>query len=223
MFGGQRKNLYSNYLRNAGTLSKIVLTNGVWIWAIRIVMWTCWRFLVHFVYQRTNWACFSINACTLTSEYGSVRYVSTLQKRWCWNIQIIATTSFQLSVDSLVELIFTESSRQKKAVLLQHGETSNQQKQHKMVQIEHNHFFVKYQRKSKIFIKKQPKRCRIRMNATHEQVKTTPSFGEIHYICDMKEIIETMPRIELALIIIGVFVLILGIILGYAMIHEYRM
>ena len=60
-------------------------------------------------------------------------------------------------------------------------------------------------------------------NATHEQVKTTPSFEEIHYICDMKEIIETMPRIELALIIIGVFVLILGIILGYAMIHEYRM
>ena len=60
-------------------------------------------------------------------------------------------------------------------------------------------------------------------NATHEQVKTTPSFGEIHYICDMKEIIETIPRIELALIIIGVFVLILGIILGYAMIHEYRM
>ena len=31
-----------------------------------------------------------------------------------------------------------------------------------------------------------------------------------------------MPRSELALIIIGVFVLILGIILGYAMIHEYR-
>ena len=91
-----------------------------------------------------------------------------------------------------------------------------------MTQIQHNHFFVKYQRKSKIFIEKQPKRCRIPTNATHEQVKTTPSFGEIHYICDMKEIIETMPRIELALIIIGVFVLILGIILGYAMIHEYR-
>ena len=92
-----------------------------------------------------------------------------------------------------------------------------------MIQIQHNHFFVKYQRKSNIFIEKQPKRCRIRRNATHEQVKTTPSFGEIHYICDMKEIIETIPRIELALIIIGVFVLILGIILGYAMIHEYRM
>ena len=54
-------------------------------------------------------------------------------------------------------------------------------------------------------------------------IKTAPSFGKIHYICNMKEIIETMPRIELALIIIGVFVLILGIILGYAMIHEYRM
>ena len=39
----------------------------------------------------------------------------------------------------------------------------------------------------------------------------------------MKEMLETMPRIELALIIIGVSVLILGIILGYAMIHEYRM
>ena len=61
------------------------------------------------------------------------------------------------------------------------------------------------------------------MNATHEQVKTTLSFEEIHYICDMKEIIETIPRIELALIIIGVFVLISCIIFGYAMIHEYRM
>ena len=61
------------------------------------------------------------------------------------------------------------------------------------------------------------------MNATHEQGKAAPSFVEIHYICNMKEVIETMPRIELALIIIGVLVLILGIILGYAMIHEYRM
>ena len=50
-----------------------------------------------------------------------------------------------------------------------------------------------------------------------------PFFDEKHYLCAIKEIIETMPRIELALIIIGVFVLILGIILGYAMIHEYRM
>ena len=32
------KNLYSNCLRSAETLSKTVLTNGVWIWAIRIVM-----------------------------------------------------------------------------------------------------------------------------------------------------------------------------------------
>ena len=37
------------------------------------------------------------------------------------------------------------------------------------------------------------------------------------------EIFETMPRIELALLIIGAGALILGIILGYAMIHEYRM
>ena len=39
----------------------------------------------------------------------------------------------------------------------------------------------------------------------------------------MKEIIETMPRIELALIIIGVAALMLGIIFIYVMIHEYRM
>ena len=38
----------------------------------------------------------------------------------------------------------------------------------------------------------------------------------------MKEMIETMPRIELALIIIGVFVLVLCIIFGYAMINDYR-
>ena len=39
----------------------------------------------------------------------------------------------------------------------------------------------------------------------------------------MKEMIETMPRIELALIIIGVFALMLGIIFVYVMIHKYRM
>ena len=49
-------------------------------------------------------------------------------------------TSFPLSVDSLVALIFTESSRQKKAARLQNGETSNLQMQHKMIQIEYNHF-----------------------------------------------------------------------------------
>ena len=38
----------------------------------------------------------------------------------------------------------------------------------------------------------------------------------------MKEILETMPRIELALIIIGVAALMLGILFGYVMIHEYR-
>ena len=61
------------------------------------------------------------------------------------------------------------------------------------------------------------------MNATHEQGRAAPSFGEIHYICTMKELLETIPRIELALIIIGVFALMLGILFGYVMIHEYRM
>ena len=48
-------------------------------------------------------------------------------------------------------------------------------------------------------------------------------FGEMPYICTMKEILETIPRIELALIIIGMAALMLGIIFVYAMIHEYRM
>lgn len=39
----------------------------------------------------------------------------------------------------------------------------------------------------------------------------------------MKELLETMPRIELALLIIGAFVLLISIILGYAMINEYKM
>ena len=39
----------------------------------------------------------------------------------------------------------------------------------------------------------------------------------------MNDILETMPRIEFALIIIGVAALMLGIIFIYAMIHEYRM
>ena len=48
--------------------------------------------------------------------------------------------SFLPSVDSLVALIFTESSRQKKAVLLQNGEPSSLQMQHKKIQIERIHF-----------------------------------------------------------------------------------
>ena len=39
----------------------------------------------------------------------------------------------------------------------------------------------------------------------------------------MKELLETIPRIELALLIIGAFVLMISIILGYAMINEYKM
>lgn len=99
-----------------------------------------------------------------------------------------------------------------------------------MTQIEHNHHFVKYQRKSNFLSKNSQKGVAfLRMrhlfgrNATHEQGKKAPSFVEKHYFCAMKEVIETMPRIELALIIIGVFVPISCIIFGYAMIHEYRM
>ena len=60
-------------------------------------------------------------------------------------------------------------------------------------------------------------------NATPIQRNATPFLKKKHYICTMKEILETMPRIELALIIIGVAALMLGILFGYVMIHEYRM
>lgn len=39
----------------------------------------------------------------------------------------------------------------------------------------------------------------------------------------MKEIFEAMSRTELTLFIIGIFVLIIGIIFAFAMIHEYKM
>ena len=60
-------------------------------------------------------------------------------------------------------------------------------------------------------------------NATPIQRNATPFLKKKHYICTMKEILETIPRIELALIIIGVAALMLGILFGYVMIHEYRM
>ena len=60
-------------------------------------------------------------------------------------------------------------------------------------------------------------------NATPIQWNATPFSKKKHYICTMKELLETIPRIELALIIIGVFALMLGILFGYVMIHEYRM
>ena len=63
-----------------------------------------------------------------------------------------------------------------------------------------------------------------RRTGSQQYFKLRAVFGSFgcRILCDMKKMIETLPRIELALIIIGVFVLILGIILGYAMIHEYR-
>ena len=48
----------------------------------------------------------------------------------------------------------------------------------------------------------------------------TPFLKKKHYICTMKEILETMPRIELALIIIGMAALMLGIIFGYLFISD---
>lgn len=57
-------------------------------------------------------------------------------------------------------------------------------------------------------------------NATPKQRNATPFLKKKHYICTMKEILETMPRIELALIIIGMAALMLGIIFGYLFISD---
>ena len=57
-------------------------------------------------------------------------------------------------------------------------------------------------------------------NATPKQRNATPFLKKKHYICTMKEILETIPRIELALIIIGVAALMLGIIFGYLFISD---
>ena len=60
-------------------------------------------------------------------------------------------------------------------------------------------------------------------NATLGQGKWTPPLNEKHYFLGMKELFENMPDIKLALIIIGVSVLIVSLLLGYAMIYDYRM
>ena len=57
-------------------------------------------------------------------------------------------------------------------------------------------------------------------NATPIHRNATPFLKKKHYICTMKEILETMPRIELALIIIGTAALMLGIIFGYLFISD---
>ncbi|MBL1008429.1 MAG: hypothetical protein JJO71_32950 [Escherichia coli] len=57
-------------------------------------------------------------------------------------------------------------------------------------------------------------------NATPIQRNATPFLKKKHYICTMKEILETIPRIELALIIIGMAALMLGIIFGYLFISD---
>ena len=46
----------------------------------------------------------------------------------------------EIVVDSLAARIFTESSRLKKTVLLQNGETSTLQMLHKMILMKYNHF-----------------------------------------------------------------------------------
>ena len=99
-----------------------------------------------------------------------------------------------------------------------------------MIQIESNHFFVNTKEKAKFLSKNSQKgvafigmRHLFDRNATPKQRNATPFLKKKHYICTMKEILETIPRIELALIIIGVFALMLGILFGYVMIHEYRM
>ena len=57
-------------------------------------------------------------------------------------------------------------------------------------------------------------------NATPKHRNATPFLKKKHYICTMKEILETIPRIELALIIIGMAALMLGIIFAYLFISD---
>lgn len=57
-------------------------------------------------------------------------------------------------------------------------------------------------------------------NATPKQRNATPFLKKKYYICTMKEILETIPRIELALILIGMAALMLGIIFGYLFISD---
>ena len=59
-------------------------------------------------------------------------------------------------------------------------------------------------------------------NATPKQRNATPFLKKKHYICTMKNIIEAFMKEEQAIFIVALCLLLFAIVMGYAMVQDYR-
>ena len=59
-------------------------------------------------------------------------------------------------------------------------------------------------------------------NATPKQRNATPFLKKKHYICTMENIIQTFTKEEQAIFIVALCLLLFAIVMGYAMVQDYR-
>ena len=59
-------------------------------------------------------------------------------------------------------------------------------------------------------------------NATPKQRNATPCFKKKHYLCTMENIIQTFTKEEQAIFIMALCLLLFAIVMGYAMVQDYR-
>ena len=59
-------------------------------------------------------------------------------------------------------------------------------------------------------------------NATPKQRNATPFLKKKHYICTMENIIQTFTKEEQAIFIMALCLLLFAIVMGYAMVQDYR-
>ena len=59
-------------------------------------------------------------------------------------------------------------------------------------------------------------------NATPKQRNATPFLKKKHYLCTMENIIQTFTKEEQAILIVALCLLLFAIVMGYAMVQDYR-
>ena len=77
----------------------------------------------------------------------------------------------------------------------------------------------KYVKKGVAFIGMRHLFCR---NATPLWGNATPCFKKKHYLCTMENIIQTFTKEEQAIFIMALCLLLFAIVMGYAMVQDYR-
>ena len=59
-------------------------------------------------------------------------------------------------------------------------------------------------------------------NATPKHRNATPFLKKKHYLCTMENIIQTFTKEEQAILIVALCLLLFAIVMGYAMVQDYR-